>query len=874
MNIKTVLFFSLLLICSSMNYAQEHHFITDENYRNQTQKMFEVQKKSASKRAAILFDVFNQNLTTKEREALTFLYAYMPLSDLADYTGDFYLQNIKVTFEASHFFSWGKSIPELIFRHFVLPCRVNNENMDTARIVFYKELKDRVKNLSMKEAVLEINHWCHEKVAYQGCDSRTSSPLATIKNALGRCGEESTFTVAAMRSVGIPARQCYTPRWAHSDDNHTWVEVWVDGKWHFLGACEPEPDLDLGWFAAPSKRTMMVNTTVFGYYLGEEEVLHKDDRYTRINLLENYAPVKTIYVKVLDINKKPIDSANVEFGLYNYAEFYPIGVKLSDKKGIASLKTGYGDLLIWATKNNIFGFEKVTVETNDTVVIILNRNSKMEYTLNFDITPPIPREIEVNVSDKQRELNNQRLKYEDSIRKAYENTFADSIFCYNLSNVNGLEFNRTYSLLKKSRGNWQEIATFINITNKEYKKYCLPLLEAISEKDLHDVTVDVLSDHLYNSKLSDKMEDDITINFIMNPRIGDEMIKPYKLFIQKYFSDNKFVNVKEIADWITKNIKIDKTANYYRLPITPKGSIELGVCDPASRDLLFVAICRSVGIPSRLEPATKIPQYYYLTTWNDMVFEKKENEVKTPKSSLILLNDKANGLVNPEYAIHFTIQKFKDGKYLTLDYEMDKRLKTFPCQLSVDAGDYLMVTGNRMQDGSVLTSLKFFSLKPKETKSQTITLRKTKKQHKVITTLTGKETFKRLNDDTLISINGLLKNAKGIVIWIESGKEPTRHAIVDISKLKANFEKWGGSFVLVLPENLKANFDKNILTELPSQTQVVVDNNNILKVIETTLKTKLSTDLPVVTIINEKGEVIYLSKGYKIGTGEQLLKMF
>ncbi len=131
-----------------------------------------------------------------------------------------------------------------------------------------------------------------------------------------------------------------------------------------------------------------------------------------------------------------------------------------------------------------------------------------------------------------------------------------------------------------------------------------------------------------------------------------------------------------------------------------------------------------------------------------------------------------------------------------------------------------------------------------------------------------------MNDDTLISINGLLKNAKGIVIWIESGKEPTRHAIVDISKLKANFEKWGGSFVLVLPENLKANFDKNILTELPSQTQVVVDNNNILKVIETTLKTKLSTDLPVVTIINEKGEVIYLSKGYKIGTGEQLLKMF
>lgn len=59
-------------------------------------------------------------------------------------------------------------------------------------------------------------------------------------------GEESTFLVAALRSVGIPARQVYTPRWAHTDDNHAWVEAWADGKWYFLGACEPEPVLISG----------------------------------------------------------------------------------------------------------------------------------------------------------------------------------------------------------------------------------------------------------------------------------------------------------------------------------------------------------------------------------------------------------------------------------------------------------------------------------------------------------------------------------------------------------------------------------------------------------------------------------------------------
>ena len=108
---------------------------------------------------------------------------------------------------------WGKEIPDEVFRHFVLPIRVNNENLDDSRRVFYGELKDRVKGLPMKDAILEVNHWCHEKVVYRPSDARTSSPLASVKTAYGRCGEESTFTVAALRAVGIPARQVYTPRW-------------------------------------------------------------------------------------------------------------------------------------------------------------------------------------------------------------------------------------------------------------------------------------------------------------------------------------------------------------------------------------------------------------------------------------------------------------------------------------------------------------------------------------------------------------------------------------------------------------------------------------------------------------------------------------
>ena len=182
---------------------------------------------------------------------------------------------------------WGRQVPEQLFMHFVLPPRVNNERLDDFRTMYYDTLKARVAGLSMKDAALEINHWCHEKVTYTPSDARTSSPLASMLNAEGRCGEESTFTVAAMRTVGIPARQVYTPRWAHTDDNHAWVEVWTDGKWSFLGACEPEAALNMAWFNEPAARAMLMHTLVFGDYHGDEDIIRRTHSFTEINVIGN-----------------------------------------------------------------------------------------------------------------------------------------------------------------------------------------------------------------------------------------------------------------------------------------------------------------------------------------------------------------------------------------------------------------------------------------------------------------------------------------------------------------------------------------------------------------------------------------------------------
>ena len=243
----------------------DDHLFHDAAYRQKVEQAFADKIRLVGSQ---FFKVSHNSVSSEEMEALKFLYAYMPVADVTDYPSSFYVDNVRTSLTARKEMAWGNKVPELLFRHFVLPIRVNNENLDSSRMVFYPQLKERVRGMDMRDAILEVNHWCHERVTYQPSDGRTSSPLATIRSAYGRCGEESTFTVAALRSIGIPARQVYTPRWAHTDDNHAWVEAWADGEWYFLGACEPEPVLNLGWFNAPASRAMLMHTRAFGDYDG------------------------------------------------------------------------------------------------------------------------------------------------------------------------------------------------------------------------------------------------------------------------------------------------------------------------------------------------------------------------------------------------------------------------------------------------------------------------------------------------------------------------------------------------------------------------------------------------------------------------------
>ena len=149
----------------------------------------------------LMFAALAPSCRTGNKEYVSFLYESMPLPDRVMHSEDWWEQNVEKTLEVRRRMGW--DVPEREFRHFVLPLRVNNETLDDFRLLYADSLCARVQGMSMADAALEVNHWCHERATYMPSDARTSSPLATIRAGYGRCGEESVLAVAALRAAGI-----------------------------------------------------------------------------------------------------------------------------------------------------------------------------------------------------------------------------------------------------------------------------------------------------------------------------------------------------------------------------------------------------------------------------------------------------------------------------------------------------------------------------------------------------------------------------------------------------------------------------------------------------------------------------------------------
>ena len=737
-------------------------------------------------------------------------------------------------------------------------------------------------------------------MTYQPSDARTSAPLATLKTATGRCGEESTFAVAALRAVGIPARQVYTPRWAHTDDNHAWVEAWADGKWYFLGACEPEPVLNLGWFNAPASRAMLMHTRAFGDYNGPEEVMLRTSNFTEINLTSNYAPVASVDFYVKDSEGKPVENARVEFKIYNYAEFFTAVTKYTDAKGHTSLSAGIGDLVVWASKDGKYAYQKVSFGKEKEATLTLPggalvggygipaiptqptgsvgaptgsvgalETSAPPTSTYIDLVPPKEDPQLPYVSDEMHRENQRRFALEDSIRKAYTATFPTMEEAKRISE-RGAEY------IFKSRGNKQTIVDFIN-RHSDNEDRVMGILATLSDKDLRDITTEILEDS-YNATTDQ-----------LSPRVEDELITiPFKQYFEKAFSkktaDAFRADPMKLVEWIKKNIRLNPDKKALRIAQTPVGVMKSKITDERSRDIFFVDVARSLGIEAQKDAVTGKIQYKKDGEWQDVKFDNTAEKTSTAAAlgTIVLTYEPTKLLDNPKYYSHFTISRIENGTAHLLNFEEGQAdmgngttwSNTFKKGYKLDAGTYMLTTGTRLASGSVLASNRLFEIVEGQTTTLPLEIRQNTNEVSVIGSF---------NSESLVTKDGkevslLSQTGRGyyVVGILGVGQEPTNHALHDIEKMKEAFEAWGRPVVLLFESEADAaKFNHDEFPGLPSTAQFALDKDgSVRKQIAREMKLMNEKQMPMFIIADTFNRVVFVSQGYTIGLGEQMQGVF
>ena len=380
---------------------------------------------------------------------------------------------------------------------------------------------------------------------------------------------------------------------------------------------------------------------------------------------------------------------------------------------------------------------------------------------------------------------------------------------------------------------------------------------------------------------------DLFRRFIRNPRVANEMLTPYKAFFEKAISEEDKAAFKadwnKLTTWVSENIRLDENCNLGGSPISPAGVWKARIADAHSRNIFFVSMARSLGIPSRIDEVTGKVQLLSNDGITDVNFEASEpQETKTGKFMATYKPIKA--LADPKYYSHFSISKITDdGTLQLLNYDegdVDMGAGATWSNLlkngtALDEGNYMMVTGTRLANGGVLATLEFFPIEAGKTTKVDMVMREAKGDVQVIGNFNSESLYKPLDSDALKSVLTTTGRGYYVVAVLGVNQEPTNHALRDIAALSKDFEEWGRGMILLFPsEEDYAKFRPQDFPGLPKTITYGIDKDGSIQA-QIAKNMKLSNDeiLPMFIIGDTFNRVVFVSQGYTIGLGEQMMKI-
>lgn len=560
-----------------------------EEYKNRIEKWYEEGQASLGLMKEDVNEWIN-SLDGDKKYLMELLAATLPLSDIGSVpfnTLEDYADHFIRLWDGTDVMS---GLPEDILLHDVFYPRVGTEKLTRCREFFHNELK-AFKNLPEPEKILRINEWCASHMTYRSSDDRTQSPLTSYYSGYGRCGEETVFAVTAFRSVGVPARQVYAPLWAHCDDNHAWVEVYTGGRWHYCGACEPEPDLDTGWFDLAASRAPLIHCRTYFPYLGNsEELIARNGACYLYNRTAEYAHTGRLNIRAMSVTGAPVQGIDVTVSLVNYGSLKELVRLETDGNGRCSLEAGICTYFI--SCNNY-----MCTAAPDTGEIILLADSSWADTVLMEWVQYAPKPCMAKMKkldDRQGKLKKQIVERADEERRRHISAMGYS------GEVDNGGLNR---LLTEAAGNHGQIQAFIDTVPDIIQEEALEFLNVLSKKDLRDVENAVLIAHFGSGGHSaDELE------YVRNPRIGYEELGDWRKAVSERFTESELSEYAASPSALADMVRItylDRSNRYHeQIDMMPEAALRLGRTNERGCEILAVALMRAAGIPARLDPVT------------------------------------------------------------------------------------------------------------------------------------------------------------------------------------------------------------------------------------------------------------------------------
>ncbi len=431
-------------------------------------------------------------------------------------------------------------------------------------------------------------------------------------------------------------------------------------------------------------------------------------------------------------------------------------------------------------------------------------------------------------------------------------------------------------LLQLAAGNFEELYRFLEKDANPDRK---ALLHSLSQKDYKDAKAEVLEDALiYAGQVRGTWEEDTYRNYLLCPRIYYEELTPYRAFIRGYFTDEQkegFIKDPEsIWRYIEQNIGYEPEFDYETICASPVGCLKLRQGNPLSRKILFAAICRTLGIPARLNRVTQEAEYLGSDGFR---VPGKQQEAESEKAA----GRKAGLTLQAEdggkwiYFQTWTIGKLEGMRFATLDYE-GLRFDGKECRLELEAGIYRLITTARMPNGNQHASQRIFAVKEGEEKEIFVSLREGSIEDMLVRNEIPE--FEVTNSAGERQKTGdILKGADGVICFLEEGAEPTEHVLNELMERAGDWNAMTDSgvrlvFIVRDKEALSNKTVSRTLEKIPAVTVVYDPEGESAEPVARRMYVD-PEKLPLLAVTRAGMTGIYASSGYNVGSVDLMLKI-